>query len=176
MKDDTYRCTGSPTSLGTTVMNAVAQLYPWFKLPFLFFLTHYHDYHTLPYPKTRKIKIGPKITLNHNINIWVPYHVSADITWLHTTAFQEVKSAWNKTVLWVGRGKMYVLQFYLVTMETFVVQGSRCSPPSHMVYTTLENAIRWNIHCKPLITRSDLLQWSLFATLCICMGFWNLRY
>ena len=35
---------------------------------------------------------------------------------------------------------MYLLQLYLVPMETFEIQRSRSSPPS-MVYTTLENTL-----------------------------------
>ena len=38
---------------------------------------------------------------------------------------------------------MYLLQLYLVTMETFVVQRSQTSPPS-MGYTTLENTLDYN--------------------------------
>ena len=56
------------------------------------------------------------------------------ITWLHTRAFK-----YNVSVH-VRKGKMYLLQLYLVTMETFVVQRSRSWPLS-MVYTTLENIL-----------------------------------
>ena len=37
-------------------------------------------------------------------------------------------------------GKMYLLQLYLVTTETFLVQLSRSSPPN-MGYTALENTV-----------------------------------
>ena len=38
------------------------------------------------------------------------------------------KCSWN--LLWVWRGKMYLLQLYFVTMEMFVVQRSQSWPPS----------------------------------------------
>ena len=38
---------------------------------------------------------------------------------------------------------MYLLQLYLVTVETFVVQRSQTSPP-RMGYTTLENTLDHN--------------------------------
>ena len=60
------------------------------------------------------------------------------ITRLHTRASNKCKCTWN--LLWVWRGKMYLQRLYLVTMETFVVQRCRSSPPS-MGYPTLENIL-----------------------------------
>ena len=48
------------------------------------------------------------------------------------------KGPCNCNLLWVWRGKMYLLQLYLVTMEIFAVQRSLSSPP-RIGYTTLEN-------------------------------------
>ena len=42
----------------------VVQFYPWFKFYSPLFQTHHH---TLPYPKQKKIKLKPRIKLNHNI-------------------------------------------------------------------------------------------------------------
>ena len=46
-------------------VHVVGQFYPWFNFYFSLFFTHYH---TLPYTKTKKKKIGPRIKLNHNID------------------------------------------------------------------------------------------------------------
>ena len=51
---------------------------------------------------------------------------------------------------------MYLVKLYLVTIETFVVQRSRSSPPS-MGYTTLENTL-------------DQEEMEAMCTMCTCSG------
>ena len=50
----------------TGIIYVVVQFYPWFNFYFLLFQTHYQ---TLPYPPKKKLKIKPRIKLNHNIYI-----------------------------------------------------------------------------------------------------------
>ena len=45
-------------------VHVVVQFYPWVKVYFPLFQTHYQ---TLPYPKTNEIKFKPRIKLNHKI-------------------------------------------------------------------------------------------------------------
>lgn len=55
---------GSFTFPPYIIVYVVIQIYPWFKIYFLLFQNHYHNYHS---KKQRKIKFAPRIKLNHDM-------------------------------------------------------------------------------------------------------------
>ena len=80
----------------------VVQFFPWFKFYFPLFKTHYH---TLPYPKQRKIKFKPRKTLNHNIYSYFEKGCRKKCTWqswkalwvvLSSLFFREIWKNWHE--------------------------------------------------------------------------------
>ena len=72
-------------------------------------------------------------------DLMVPMGTEINNCWLHTRALKYHLSV-LETYFECEGGKMYLLQLYLVTTETSIVQRSRSSPPS-MGYTALENTL-----------------------------------
>ena len=91
-------------------------------------------------------------TLNCHI-IDCSFNQSLMVNAFHTRASKYNLSALRAYFECEGATCTSVLGFYLVTMETFVVQRSR-SGPSSTVCTALENALMTNRKWKP--TESDL--------------------